>query len=102
MSLDTFDFGRSQEGMEPCLEPTPPVYGRCPVCDKPLYPRSRHTGEFKAPLVGSGYESRARCLGCGTILCYSGAGRWRVLTNDDLTPEELRAGVVCSDVTGRH
>lgn len=70
---------------------TPPIFGRCPVCNKPLYPRDRITGQFKAPPVGTGYESRAKCGGCGTILCYMGNGNWRVLTEDDLTDEDRQA-----------
>ena len=69
----------------------PPIYGRCPVCNKPLFPRDRFTGEMKAPPVGTGYESRARCGGCGAIICYAGNGKWRVLTNADLTEEDLKA-----------
>jgi len=69
----------------------PPIFGRCPVCNKPLYPRDRFTGAFKAPPVGTGYESRARCGGCGAILCYVGNGNWRVLTDGDLTNEDIEA-----------
>lgn len=66
----------------------PPIFGRCPVCRKPLRPRCKVTGEPKVPPVGTGYESRARCGGCGTILCYTGNGEWRVLTEDDLTEDD--------------
>jgi hypothetical protein len=66
----------------------PPIFGRCPVCKKPLRPRCRYTGEPKAPPVGTGYESRAKCSGCGTIICYIGNGEWRVLTEADLTEDD--------------
>src|SRR5205823_5612378 len=46
----------------------PPIFGRCPVCGKPLFPRDRLTGQPKAPPAGTGYESRAKCSGCGTII----------------------------------
>lgn len=69
----------------------PPIFGRCPVCNKPLFPRDRYTGEAKAPPVGTGYESRAKCGGCGAILCYMGDGNWRVLTEGDLTDEDIEA-----------
>jgi hypothetical protein len=69
----------------------PPIYGRCPVCGKPLFPRDRFTGQLKAPPPGAGYESRAKCSGCGTILCYMGSGRWRVLTPDDLSDDDRQA-----------
>jgi hypothetical protein len=38
--------------------------------------------------VGTGYESRAKCSGCGTIICYIGNGEWRVLTEADLTEDD--------------
>lgn len=66
----------------------PPIFGRCPVCKKPLRPRCRFTGEPKAPPVGTGYESRAKCDGCGTIICYIGNGEWRVLTEADLDEDD--------------
>lgn len=69
----------------------PPIFGRCPVCNKPLFPRDKITGEMKAPPVGTGYESRARCGGCGTIICYVGDGKWRVLTDADLTEDDRTA-----------
>ena len=37
----------------------PPIFGRCPVCGKPLRPRDKFTGEPKAPPVGQGVLSRA-------------------------------------------
>ena len=66
----------------------PPIFGRCPVCNKPLFPRDRFTGEPKAPPVGTGYESRAKCSGCGAIICYVGGGNWRVVTDGDLSEED--------------
>lgn len=66
----------------------PPDFGRCPVCNKPLFPRCRLTGEPKAPPPGTGYESRAKCGGCGTILCYLGDREWRVLFESDLTEDD--------------
>lgn len=74
----------------------PPIFGRCPVCKKPLFPRNKHTGEMQAPPVGKGYESRAKCGGCGTIIYYAGNGNWNVLTDDDLTPDDIEA-----DMAGR-
>ena len=66
----------------------PPIFGRCPVCNKPLFPRCKVTGEPKAPPPGTGYESRAKCGGCGTIICYIGNGEWRVLLDSDLTEDD--------------
>ena len=66
----------------------PPIFGRCPVCKKALFPRDKITGEMKAPPVGKGYESRARCSGCGAIIYYKGDGNWGVLTNDMLSDED--------------
>lgn len=66
----------------------PPIFGRCPVCQKPLQPRCKITGAPKAPPVGSGYESRAKCGGCGTVICYIGNGEWRVLVDADLTDDD--------------
>lgn len=54
----------------------PPVFGRCPVCGKPLRPRCRYTGEPKAPPVGQGWLSRAKCDRCGAIIEYVGNGKW--------------------------
>jgi len=56
----------------------PPIFGRCPVCKKPLRPRDRFTGEPKAPPVGQGALSRARCDRCGSIIEYIGNGEWVV------------------------
>ena len=66
----------------------PPDFGRCPVCNKPLFPKCRLTGEPKAPPAGTGYESRAKCGGCGTVLCYMGDKEWRVLLESDLTEDD--------------
>ena len=63
-------------------------FGRCPVCEKPLRPRCRLTGEPRVPPAGSGYESRARCDGCGTVIYYCGEGEWRVLAHADLTEDD--------------
>jgi len=57
----------------------PPIFGRCPVCGKPLYPRDRYSDEPKAPPVGAGALSRARCDGCGAIIEYVGGGEWVAL-----------------------
>jgi hypothetical protein len=69
----------------------PPIFGRCPVCGKPLRPRCKVTGEPKCPPVGTGYESRAKCGRCGTILCYLGSGKWRPLEPGDLTDDDIFA-----------
>jgi len=76
------------EGIEPDTGDAPPVFGRCPVCGKPLRPRDKRTGAPAAPKPGTGYESRARCSGCGTILVYLGGGRWRPLEEGDLTDDD--------------
>src|SRR5579871_5759078 len=94
MSIEILEPERIVETDEtPDMEPgsMPPIFGRCPVCNKPLFPRDRYTGAPKAPPVGTGYESRAKCSGCGAIICYVGNGKWRVLTNADLTEEDLKA-----------
>jgi len=41
------------------------------------------------PPVGTGYESRAKCGGCGTILYYAGNGEWGVLTDDDRFADKM-------------
>ena len=56
----------------------PPIFGRCPVCKKPLRPRDRFTGEPKAPPIGQGILSRAKCDRCGAIIEYVGNGQWVV------------------------
>ena len=66
----------------------PPTFGRCPVCNKPLRPRCKVTGAPMAPPPGTGFESRARCGGCGYILCYMGNYQWRVLLDSDLTDDD--------------
>lgn len=73
------------------LGANPPDFGRCPVCGKPLFPRDRITGMPKAPEPGTGYWSRARCGGCGAILCYVGDGKWRVLSEEDLSDDDRQA-----------
>ena len=47
--------------------------------------------------MGRGYESRARCGGCGTILYYAGNGNWGVLKDEDLTPEDKEADLAGKD-----
>lgn len=69
----------------------PPPYGKCPVCNKPLYPKDKHTGEPKAPVINAGYDSRARCGGCGTVLRYIGDGQWHVLKDKDLSDDDRMA-----------
>ncbi len=87
---ETDDFSLdSESGM-------PPIFGRCPVCKKPLFPRNKRTGEMQAPPVGTGYESRAKCGGCGTIIHYKGSGEWGVLSDADLSNEDKEA-----DLAGR-
>lgn len=54
----------------------PPIFGKCPVCGKPLRPRDRYTGEPKAPPIGQGRDSRAKCDRCGSIIEYVGSGDW--------------------------
>lgn len=56
----------------------PTIFGRCPVCKKPLRPRDLVTGEPRAPLVGAGKQSRALCTGCGNIIEYIGDGKWKL------------------------
>ncbi|MFA6046460.1 MAG: hypothetical protein WC718_15855 [Phycisphaerales bacterium] len=56
----------------------PPIFGRCPACGKPLHPRDRYTGEPKAPPVGQGLQSRAKCDKCGALIEYVGDGKWVV------------------------
>jgi len=78
----------TEEEVRPDTGDAPPIFGRCPVCGKPLRPRDKRTGAPAAPTPGKGYESRARCNGCGTILVYLGEGRWRPLSEDDLTDDD--------------
>jgi hypothetical protein len=54
----------------------PPIFGKCPVCGKPLFPRDRYTNEPKAPPIGQGPLSRAKCDRCGAIIEYVGNGEW--------------------------
>lgn len=79
---------RTEQEVEPDTGDMPPVFGRCPVCGKPLRPRDKRTGAPAAPKPGTGYESRARCSGCGTILVYLGGARWRPLEDSDLTDDD--------------
>jgi hypothetical protein len=70
------------EEREKCTEESlsegdfPPIFGKCPVCGKHLRPRCRFTGEPKAPPVGQGWLSRAKCDRCGAIIEYVGDGKW--------------------------
>jgi hypothetical protein len=66
----------------------PPIFGKCPACGRHLFPRDKITGEPRAPIPGSGYESRAKCSRCGAILAYVGNGDWRILLDEDLTEED--------------
>ena len=59
-------------------------FGRCPVCNKPLRPHDPNTGEPRTPPVGKGFSSRAKCMGCGTILYYKGGKEWGILLDSDL------------------
>ena len=94
MSIEVLEPERIEEievDRVPATGDLPPIYGRCPVCNKPLFPRCRITGQPKCPPVGTGYESRARCSGCGAIICYAGNGNWKVLSDDDLTEDDRMA-----------
>ncbi len=90
MNPTTIDLPELDEAIRPdeILEEAPPIFGRCPVCGKPLRPRCKLTGEPRCPPVGTGYESRAKCGGCGTILVYLGGGRWRVMSAEDYTDDD--------------
>lgn len=81
---------RELETRTPC--DMPPIFGKCPVCGKPLKPRDKITGKMKAPPVGTGFDSRAKCDGCGTIICYIGNGEWRPLEDADLEDDEPGKG----------
>jgi hypothetical protein len=65
----------------------PPLFGRCPVCNKPLQPRCKRTNIPTAPPANAGWESRAKCGGCGTIIVYIGDAKWIVWDGKE-TPEE--------------
>jgi uncharacterized protein with PIN domain len=82
---------RLERKPEELVGDAPPIFGRCPVCQKPLRPRCKTTGEPKCPPVGTGYESRAKCGGCGTILVYLGDGKWRPMEPGDYTEEDAFA-----------
>jgi hypothetical protein len=58
----------------------PPLYGKCPVCGKPLYPRDKNTNELvpKYMFEKSGRWKRAKCDACGAIIVYLGNGKWDV------------------------
>ena len=64
------------------------IYGRCPICSKPLRPRCRFTGRMQAPPPGTGEMSRAMCEGCGKLIVYTGNGEWRPLAQPDLSEDE--------------
>lgn len=55
------------------------IFGRCPVCNKPLRPRCRYTQKPKAPPIGQGALSRAKCDKCGALIEYVGNGNWVVV-----------------------
>ena len=55
------------------------IFGRCPNCGKPLHPRDKNTGEPKAPPIGAGPNSRAKCDKCGAIIEYIGNGNWKIV-----------------------
>ncbi|HSV74464.1 MAG TPA: hypothetical protein VLH79_11965 [Chthonomonadales bacterium] len=65
----------------------PPIFGRCPACGKPLRPRCRFTGEPKAPPIGQGTLSRAKCDRCGAIIEYVGNGEWVVVAEPEKPTE---------------
>lgn len=77
-----------ETGTDEDTEEAPPIFGRCPVCGKPLFPRDKRTGQPRAPAVGAGYDSRARCSGCGAVITYLGDGKWSVLKPDDLSEDD--------------
>lgn len=87
----------TEQEPKPDTGDAPPVFGRCPVCGKPLRPRDKRTGMPAAPKPGTGYESRARCTGCGTVLVYLGGGRWRPLEEGDLTDDDRFADSIGLD-----
>lgn len=62
----------------------PPIFGKCPVCGRPLRPRCKITGDPKAPAVNAGKESRGKCDRCGSIIVYIGNGEWRPWDQSDL------------------
>ena len=78
------------ESIAPDTSTAPPDFGRCPVCNKPLYPRDRNTGQFREP-EGSGYAARAKCGGCGTIIVYCGNKTWKVVSDGDLSEADREA-----------
>jgi hypothetical protein len=84
-------IGITEEETDSAPSDAPPDFGQCPVCGKPLFPRDRLTGAPRAPEPGTGYWSRAKCTGCGAVLCYMGNGKWRVLSEEDLTDDDRQA-----------
>jgi hypothetical protein len=68
-----------ERDIDPVDDEMPPIFGRCPNCGKPLRPRDRFTGEPKAPPIGQGPLSRAKCDKCGAIIEYVGNGQWVVV-----------------------
>jgi hypothetical protein len=90
MSTETIERPAEALDTEPVRETSsaPPSFGKCPVCGKLLRPKCRFSGEVKAPPPGTGYESRAKCGGCGTILVYLGNYEWRPLVAGDLTEDD--------------
>ena len=73
--LEAPDWEQSGGGMDS-------IFGRCPACGKPLRPRDRNTGEPKAPPIGQGVLSRAKCDRCHQIIEYVGNGEWVVWDGD--------------------
>lgn len=63
-------------------------FGRCPVCDKALRPRDKITGAPATPPVGTGFDSRAKCDGCGTVIYYQGDRQWGILQDHHLTADD--------------
>jgi hypothetical protein len=91
MLPDSIDGGDNDTERRETPSDAPPTFGRCPVCNKPLFPRCRYTGAPKAPPVGTGYESRAKCGGCGSQIVYIGDYKWRVLLESDLSDEDRQS-----------
>lgn len=86
MSSETIE--RTENAPAEQIGHAPPDFGRCPVCGKPLRPHDPNTGAARTPPVGKGFESRAKCTGCGTILYYKGGKEWGILLDGDLTEED--------------
>lgn len=77
MSIETIE--KPQVAPETSIDGAPPLFGRCPVCKKPLSPKCIETGKPKAPKIGAGRDSRAICNGCGNIIEYIGDGKWKLV-----------------------